>query len=84
MSSSLLILIEAFYNYDDIDKTIDSIIHNIDSDNFIKADIIILENPSPKTTMIFNICYKYKDRILMHLISNKNIEGNIFTVFINQ
>lgn len=81
----IAIIVEAFYNCSDVDRTIDSILKNINSTKHeLSVDIIVLENPSPKSKQMLKIYSKYKDHILMYLRASENIEGNIFTVFINQ
>jgi predicted O-methyltransferase YrrM len=74
----LLILLNCFFNYSDIERTVVSIKNN----NYYDYDIIFLENPSKYSNKIKELAKKYN--IYKHFICDKNIEGNIFTLFINK
>jgi hypothetical protein len=71
----LLILLNCFFNFELINRTLKS----IKETNFY-CDIIFLENPSKYSKEIKDIGRKYK--IYKHYISDDNIEGNVFTLFI--
>ena len=71
----MLIILNCFFNYNDIERTLISIKNN-------DYDIIFLENPSKYSPNIKNLVEKYG--IYKHYMCNDNIEGNIFTLFINQ
>ena len=75
----ILILMNVFFNYDYIERTLKSINNQILSDQII--DIIFLENPSKYSFKIKELSYKYN--IKYHFLSNKNLSGQIFTYFIN-
>lgn len=71
----LLILLNCFFNYELISRTLKS----IKETNFY-CDIIFLENPSKYSDVINKLGIQYK--IYKHYICDKNIEGNVFTLFI--
>jgi hypothetical protein len=75
----LLILLNIFFNYSIIERTVESIIKN----NY-NCDIIFLENPSKYSDEIKKLVSKYDKHIHSHYICNDNIEGNIFTLFISK
>jgi len=75
--SRMLIILNCFFNYKEIERTLISI-----KNNNYNCDIIFLENPSKYSSNIKNLVEKYG--IYKHYICNDNIEGNIFTLFINQ
>jgi hypothetical protein len=75
-SKKLLILLNCFFSYEFIERTVKSI-----KENNFECDIIFLENPSKYSDKIKEIANKYK--IYMHLICNENIEGNVFQLFMN-
>ncbi len=75
--NKLLILLNCFFNYEMIERTVVSIL-----DNDYNCDIIFLENPSKYSNKIKEIANKYK--IYKHLICNDNIEGNVFQLFMNK
>ena len=72
----ILILMNIFFNYDMVKRTLKSIFEqNIDID----IDIIFLENPSKYSNEILELSKKYKIR---HYKFNKNIGGKCFQKFI--
>lgn len=81
-----LILIEAFFNYDDVDKTLQSLVGDCSAYKTYEDapyDIIILENPSKYTTNMKKIIDKYTIFIKAHYLANKNVEGHVIHYFIN-
>lgn len=86
MEKDTLIIIEAFFNYKDIDQTIESLVgikSLYKTPEVVPYDIIILENPSKYSNEMEKIIKKYSEFIKFHYISNENIEGNIFHYFVN-
>jgi hypothetical protein len=73
----LLILLNCFFNYELIERTLKS----IKETNFY-CDIIFLENPSKYSDKIKECGKRYN--IYKHYISDDNIEGNIFTLFVKK
>lgn len=67
-----LLLVEAYFKISDICQCLDSI-------DFKKYDVMILENPSKYSVQIYEQIQKYPIRYYFRC--NENIEGNIFTLF---
>lgn len=79
MKSKLLILLNCFFNYELINRCLESIC-KVKKDD-VEYDIIILENPSKYSDKIKELISKFT--IYKHYICEENIEGNIFTLFVN-
>lgn len=77
---SLLLLINCFFNVSLIDRCLESIKNSLK--NTFTLDIILLENPSKYSEEIYRLGKKYN--IYKHYICNDNIEGNIFTVYMEK
>ena len=75
--NKLLILINCYFNYKDIERTVISILNND-----IPVDIIFLENPSKYSNQIKNLATKYN--IFKHFICNENIEFGTLSLFIKK
>jgi hypothetical protein len=77
---SLLLLINCFFNVSLIDRCLESI-QKSSKTNFT-VDIVLLENPSKYSHNIKLLTSKYN--IYKHYICNDNIEGNIFTLYMEK
>lgn len=80
-----LILVEAYFNYNDIDRTLESLVGNkslYQTYDETPYDIIVLQNPSKYTDSMEKVLNKYSEFILKRYMSNENIEGNIFQYFL--
>lgn len=71
----LVVLLQAYFNYEKIDRTLKSI-----NSPDIEIDIIFLECPSKYSEEIYNIGKKYN--IKNHFKCSENIAGEVFTLFI--
>jgi hypothetical protein len=75
-AEKILVVLNCYFNYRDIERTVGSIL-----DNNIPVDIVFLENPSKYSFQIREIAIKYK--IFKHYMCSGNIELNTFTLFAN-